>query len=461
MLIGVLVASGVAPAAARAATPSLPAVVSVSTNWQLRDSLLGPATTTFSLGTRPLVPFTGDWDGNGSETPGTYSGGVLRLYDQIPPEASPTMVTFGDPRGFPVAGDFDGDGRDDIAVYRNGSWQVRLSTGATSSFTFGSGSWPSTVPVAGDWNGDGSDGIGTYTLATGTWNLRQSASAGAADAGTSVFWTSTGSYPVVGDWDGNGTDTVGVKNGTTWSLNNQNDTSPADITFASGAVNDLPLTWKQGTVSPTIATPNVFLGYADTAADFGFVPDPWQGDPGVTFLGCAENTTECGESYNAGAIRIDNPPTNPELTLVDAYVDIGPCHFTPWAAAFLPATVGPGGMLILTQTGVLGPPQPAPCDGRVPATLRPFWNFATQIGPRDTIEPPFSNCDTSDSVVPPPVITLVFTGGMTLAIVDNPDPNVETDEILTSGGAHRFACFGVHGSTPWTPVPAVNVTRTG
>ena len=87
ILAGVLLALDAVPAVAGAQSdPSLPAVVSSSTNWQLRDSLTtGPPTTMFSVGTRPVVPFTGDWDGNGSETPGTYSGGVLRLYNEIPP----------------------------------------------------------------------------------------------------------------------------------------------------------------------------------------------------------------------------------------------------------------------------------------------------------------------------------------------------------------------------------------
>jgi hypothetical protein len=100
------------------------------------------------------------------------------------------------------------------------------------------------VPIAADWDSDGTDGIGMYTLADGAWNLRRTASSGAADAGSFVFWTGTGSYPVVGDWDADGDDTVGVKNGVNWSLNNQNDSSEVDVTFRYGLANDLPLTWK-------------------------------------------------------------------------------------------------------------------------------------------------------------------------------------------------------------------------
>jgi hypothetical protein len=230
---------------------SLPAVVHTGTSWSLRDSLTtGPATTTFTLGSPPLAPLMGDWNGDGTKTPGTFEAGTFKLSNTIPPGPTPDLTfTFGDPRGFPVAGDFDGDGKDDVAVYRAGQWQVRLTaTAATSSFSFGSGSWPATVPVAGDWDNNGTDGIGTYTLmgpgTIGQWNLRNTASAGAADAGSFTYGGS-GLYPVVGDWNADGTDTVGVKvmAGTTWSLNNANDSSGADVTIEFGVANDLPLVW--------------------------------------------------------------------------------------------------------------------------------------------------------------------------------------------------------------------------
>jgi hypothetical protein len=223
-------------------------VVRLSTTWiRTGAAATGADTDISTYGTRPLVPLYGDWDGNGSETPATYEGGVFKVRNDYLGGAPTATFSFAsDARGFPVAGDFNGDGTDDVAVYRNGLWQVRYSTGTTTSFSFGAGTWPATVPVAGDWDGNGTDGIGTYTLATGKWNLRHTATAGGTpDAGSFLFWAgANASYPVVGDWDGNGTDTVGVKSGPGWSLRNNIDAGAADVTFTFGLSNDLPLSWR-------------------------------------------------------------------------------------------------------------------------------------------------------------------------------------------------------------------------
>jgi len=224
---------------------SLPAVVRTSTTWLLRDSATtGPPTTSFTYGTPPLAPLMGDWDGNGSRTAGTYSAGTFKLRNANAAGPANITFTFGDRRGYPVAGDFNGDGTDDVAVFREGLWQVRLSTGATSSFTYGSGLWPATVPVTGDWNDDGIDGVGIYTYGSATWELRNSASAGPADAGSFVFGTAASSYPVPADFDGDGLDSVAVKTGITWAARSTNTAGPAELTFDYGLADDLPLTWR-------------------------------------------------------------------------------------------------------------------------------------------------------------------------------------------------------------------------
>jgi hypothetical protein len=233
---------------AKVANPlaSLPAVVRASTTWIRADAAAsGAGTFTSTYGTRPLTPMYGDWDGNGSETPGTYEAGVFKIRNDHLGGAPEATFSFGsDPRGFAVAGDFNGDGTDDVAVFRSGLWQVRYSTGATTSFNFQSGTWPSAVPVAGDWDGDGTDGVGTYFYANGGWSLLNTISDQVAN--NFVFWAGPGtaSYPVVGDWDANGSDTVGVKAGTTWYLSNTNGPGLAVPTLTFGLATDLPLSWR-------------------------------------------------------------------------------------------------------------------------------------------------------------------------------------------------------------------------
>lgn len=233
--------------------PSLPGRVALSTGWSLQDALLPASATTsatisnFTLGTTPLVPLTGDWDGDGDSTPGYYMGGSFFLYNGFTTSAATNPVTpfaFGDSRGFPVAGDFDNDGKDDVAVFRNGLWQVRFSGGGTTTYTLGTGTWPGTVPVAGNWDGGaGGDGIGVYQA--GTWTLRDDVTVTNAD--TTFFYRpgATG-YPVVGDWDGDGSDTVGVKvpQGTLWQVRNTNDAGPPNYQFNFGAANHLPMVWQ-------------------------------------------------------------------------------------------------------------------------------------------------------------------------------------------------------------------------
>jgi hypothetical protein len=100
--------------------------------------------------------------------------------------------------------------------------------------------------VAGDWNGDGIDTIGTFNA--GSWALRNSNSAGAADINV-LFGTAPGARPVVGDWNIDGVDTIGVFlpanvfGAPTFALNNVNAnlTGLFDILAAFGVDGDLPV----------------------------------------------------------------------------------------------------------------------------------------------------------------------------------------------------------------------------
>jgi hypothetical protein len=230
--------------------PSLPAVVRSSTTWFLGATQNGLCcAASFVYGVKPLVPFIGDWDGNGSRTAGTFENGTFKLNNANDNSAADITFTFGDRRGFPVAGDFDGNGIDDVAVFRNGVWQIRLSDGTVlPQFSWGSGSWPATIPLSGDWDGNGSDGIGTYTYSSAVWNLRNAADGnGGGDAGSFVYGTANSSYPVVGDWNVDAIHTVGLKTGQTWTLRNTNAPGAPDVTpFLFGDPTlDLPLSWSR------------------------------------------------------------------------------------------------------------------------------------------------------------------------------------------------------------------------
>ena len=239
---------------------ALPGLVTQSTTWRLRDSLTTgeplpgqPTIGPFIYGTKPLVPFMGDWNGDGVRTPGTFEKGTFRLNNQNDGSAPDIVFTFGDTHGYPVAGDWDGDGDEEVALYRNGVWNRRPNTnpGSVAGTTFNFGpvnTWPNVTPVAGDWNGDGIDGIGTYT-ASGTWSLRQTATGGAANAGSFFYQpgpvNASFKPAFVGDWDGDGDDTVGIRNGTTWMVKNTNNVGAPDITFdfATDPTNELPVVW--------------------------------------------------------------------------------------------------------------------------------------------------------------------------------------------------------------------------
>jgi hypothetical protein len=240
---------------------STPAVVRQSTTWLLRDSVsTGQPVSSFTYGNKPLVPFFGDWDGNGSETPGTFENGVFKLSNTYggPAEASPYTFTFGDNRGFPVAGDFDGDGRDDVAVYRNGTWQIRMiDDGATSTIiNFGAGTWPAIVPLAGNWmnavdpvGGHVLDSIGHYVGGQFTFRpLITSPADGSADFHPSIVGPASGGYPVVGAWDDSGIDTAGYKVGTRWTVQDCGGFGGCvEFSFDYGLAGDLPLSWRAST----------------------------------------------------------------------------------------------------------------------------------------------------------------------------------------------------------------------
>ena len=121
---------------------------------------------------------------------------------------------------------------------------------------------------------------------------------------------------------------------------------------------------------------NVFVAYADNLRPSGFFPTPWKGAPNTLFIGN-------GPSFDAGAIRLDNP-TGAPLPVDNVSVDLqrpGPV-FKLWGSFTIPAH----GSAILTQTGQ--------------------YNF-------DTSDYPLASCPTpaasSDKRIPKVTVTIAGT----------------------------------------------------
>lgn len=181
------------------------------------------------------VPVAGDWDGNGTVTPGVFRDGRWELSNQLNLQPD-ILVTFGRRGDLPVVGDWNGDGKDGIGVVRGDRWILSNSADVpreTTSFSYGrvtSGD----VPVVGDWNGSGTDGIGI--IRDGEWHLRNSLSSGPGQLAFVYGRLTRGDIAIVGDWNGNGRDGIGVVRGGEWHLRNRLSAGPAERQFVYGRV---------------------------------------------------------------------------------------------------------------------------------------------------------------------------------------------------------------------------------
>jgi RHS repeat-associated protein len=145
---------------------------------------------------------------------------------------------------------------------------------------------------------------------------------------------------------------------------------------------------------------SLYVGYADGLRGGSVFPFPWQGSPGVSFIG--------GCTFDAGALRFDNAGDT-DITLDKVTVDLGAGgpHFGDiWNTVTTPPFIVPAhGILILTQTGC--------------------YNFDTSD---------FSNagCGTSNGVLP---LVNVTRGGVTKTYTD-------TNQILNTHGFDVALCTG-------------------
>ncbi len=136
--------------------------------WWISNATSGGfAQTVFGYGQAGDIPVCGDWDGNGTDTPGIVRGGMWYLSNTLTSPIADLSFAFGRAGDIPVVGDWDGNGTDTPGVVRNGTWYLAnaANTGlADVSFGYG---LATDIPVAGDWNNDGRDTPGV--VRAGIW----------------------------------------------------------------------------------------------------------------------------------------------------------------------------------------------------------------------------------------------------------------------------------------------------
>lgn len=173
--------------------------------WNLRNN--SGVETSFYFGNPGDDPVAGDWDCDGTDTPGLYrrSDGYVYLRNSNDQGIADTSFFFGDPGDVPLAGDMDGDGCDTISVYRPSEQRFFIINElgendgglgpADYSFVFGN---PGDQPVVGDWDGDGVDEVGLHRGSTGLFYWRNTLTTGIADG--EIYFGDPGDRFVAGDW---------------------------------------------------------------------------------------------------------------------------------------------------------------------------------------------------------------------------------------------------------------------
>jgi len=166
----------------------------------------GVADISYFFGNPGDLPLAGDFDGDGCDTVSIYRPGEARFYvinelgvDDGGLGAADYSFLYGVPGDVPFVGDWNGDGIDTPGLRRssNGFVYLRNSNSqgvADVEFFYGVNG---DVVFAGDWDSDGDDTLGLYRPSNGTIYLRNTNTTGIADITFSVGF---GLQPVAGEF---------------------------------------------------------------------------------------------------------------------------------------------------------------------------------------------------------------------------------------------------------------------
>jgi len=180
--------------------------------WHLRTRGGDPAS--FYFGNPGDLPIMGDWDCDGTDTPGLYrqADGFVYLRNSNTQGIANTRFFFGNPGDVPLAGDFNNDGCDTVSIYRPSEARIYVINelgendgglgAADYSYLFGNAG---DKPFTGDFNGNGTTTVGLHRESTGLVYFRNTNSTG--NAHKQFFFGDPGDRLVAGDWTDNGKDT--------------------------------------------------------------------------------------------------------------------------------------------------------------------------------------------------------------------------------------------------------------
>ena len=263
ILFALLLALLLAAASSAAAAEDTVGVVDRNTGvWSLRDG--DGDTFAFFYGNPGDVPFAGDWDCDGVDTPGLYrqSDGFVYLRNSNTQGVADITFFFGNPGDIPIAGDFNGDDCDTVSIHRPSQGRVFIINqlgknggglgAAEVAYYFGN---PGDIPFTGDFDNDGVDTVGLYRQRTGSMYFRNTHTQGIADF--DFFYGNPGDRFVGGDWTGDGTDTPGVfrPSNTTFYLKYHNTQGNADEQFRYGTTSSHPVAGNWGDIPTTPQPP--------------------------------------------------------------------------------------------------------------------------------------------------------------------------------------------------------------
>ncbi|MEX2624571.1 MAG: SpoIID/LytB domain-containing protein [Acidimicrobiia bacterium] len=170
------------------------------------DNSQGVADISYFFGNPGDIPLAGDFDGDNCDTVSIYRPSEAKFYiiNRLGSGdgglgAADTAFFYGNNGDAPVVGDWDGNGTDTPGLRRSSNGFVYLRNSNTQgvadlSFFYGNNG---DVVFAGDWNDDGISSIGLFRPSNATVYLRNSLSTGVADA---TFAFGASNYRPAGFW---------------------------------------------------------------------------------------------------------------------------------------------------------------------------------------------------------------------------------------------------------------------